>query len=161
MPVAELSPSAAPVKPPDYNRQGLDFRQPMPRPKVVRGVIDFHTHLLANRHARVWFETARHFGIDAFVSMTPLEEALAVQRDWPGQVQFIAIPKWQENSIDDWLRRLESFYNIGSRIIKFHMAPGTMHSRGWRLDSPDIRRIMKEAVDRGMILMSHVGDPQT
>jgi predicted TIM-barrel fold metal-dependent hydrolase len=93
--------------------------------------------------------------------MTPLEEALDVQRNWPGRVQFIAIPKWQENSTDDWLRRVESFYNIGSRIIKFHMAPGTMHARGWRLDSPEIRRIMKEAADRGMILMSHVGDPDT
>ena len=40
----------------------------------------------------------------------------------------------------DFLRRLESFYNLGSRIIKFHMAPQTMASRNWRLDSPQMRR---------------------
>ena len=161
MPVAEAQSAAIASKPPDYNRLGLDFHRPIPRPKVVGPVIDFHTHLLAHRHAKLWFETARHFGIDAFVTMTPLEEALLIQRDWLEKVQFIAVPKWGENSIEDWLRRVESFYNIGSRIIKFHMAPGTMQSRGWRLDSPGIRRIMKEAVDRGMILMSHVGDPET
>jgi len=76
-------------------------------------------------------------------------------------LHFIAIPKWQENSFDDWHRRLESFYNMGSRIIKFHMAPGTMASRGWRLDSPEIRKIIADAHSRGMILMSHIGDPDT
>jgi len=145
----------------EYNRIGLNFRQPMPRPKVRGIIIDAHTHLLANRHTPAWFESAAHYGIDAFVTMTPLEEALVIQRNWPGRVQFIAVPKWGENSIDEWLARVESFYNLGSRIIKFHMAPGTMHARGWRLDSPGIRRIIKEAVSRGMILMSHVGDPDT
>jgi hypothetical protein len=159
MTLAEQSAVSA-SKPPDFNRLGLDYRRPMPRPKVRGMVIDAHTHLLAARHAKVWFEAAGHFGIDAFVTMTPLEEALAVQRRWAGRVQFIAIPKWGENSIDDWLRRVEAFYNLGSRIIKFHMAPGTMHARGWRLDSPGIRRIVAEAAGRGMMLMSHVGDPQ-
>src|SRR5262245_36066032 len=162
MTVAHAAPAQpASPKPPDHNRLGLDFRRPMPRPKVKGIVIDAHTHLLANRHTDTWFEATRHYGIDAFVSMTPLEEALDIQRNWAGRVQFIAIPKWQENSIDDWLGRVESFYNIGSPIIKFHMAPGTMFARKWRLDSPDIQRIMREAAGRGMILMSHVGDPDT
>jgi len=31
----------------------------------VRGpVIDFHCHLLAARHGKVWFEAAAHHGID-------------------------------------------------------------------------------------------------
>ena len=154
------APSIAP-KPPDHNRLGLDFRKPIPRPKVNGIVIDAHTHLLANRHTKAWFEAARHYGIDAFVSMTPLEEAISIQRNWPGRVQFIAVPKWGENSIDEWLRRVESFYNIGSRIIKFHMAPGTMFSRKWNLRTPEIQKIISDAVARGMILMSHVGDPDT
>src|SRR5438309_8900220 len=96
--VQTAPPALAAAKPADYNRLGLDFRLPMPRPKVKGIVIDAHTHLLANRHTPAWFETAAHFGIDAFVSMTPLEEALAVARDWPGKVQFITVPKWGENS---------------------------------------------------------------
>src|SRR5436190_11835361 len=112
------SASTEPPKPPDYNRLGLDFRLPMPRPKVNGIVIDCHTHLIAARHGEDWFEAARHYGIDAFVTMTPLEEALVLQRNYPGQLQFIAIPKWAEINYDDWHRRLEAFHNLGSRVIK-------------------------------------------
>ncbi len=148
----------------DHNRLNLDFHRPMPRPKVRGEVIDFHTHLLAARHADDFFAAARHFGIDAFVTMAPLEEALVLQRMYPHRLHFIAIPKWQDPSpdfVDDWMRRLDAFYNLGSRIIKFHMAPGTMASRQWRLDSPRLRPLIRHAVDRGMMLMSHVGDPDT
>ena len=155
--------SAAP-KPPDHNRTGVDFRRPMPRPKVNGIVIDAHCHLLAARHARAWFEVADHYGIDAFVTMTPLEEAAGLLRDWPGRLQFIAVPRWQDTSpnwVDDWLRRIEAFYNLGSRIAKFHMAPQTMKSRGWRLDSEQLRPVLRECRDRGMAIMTHVGDPDT
>jgi hypothetical protein len=160
-PAQPVSPVLAPAVEADYNRLGTDFRKPLPRPKVYGIVIDFHTHLLAARHAPMWFETARHYGIDAFVTMAPLEEALGLQRDYPDRLHFIAIPQWGNASIDDWLRRLEAFYNLGSRIIKFHMAPGTMVMRDWRLDSPKLRPLLREAAARNMILMSHVGDPDT
>jgi len=158
---AAAAAALAPAKPLEYNRLHLDYRQPIPRPKVKGIVIDAHTHLVAGRHAKIWFEAAKHYGIDAFVTMAPLEEALVLQRDWPGRIQFIAVPSWQNPSIDDWLRRLEMFYNMGSRIIKFHMAPGTMAARNYRLDSPALRPLIREAAARGMILMSHVGDPDT
>jgi hypothetical protein len=151
----------APANRDEFNRTGLDFRRPMPRPKVRGRVIDIHTHLLAARHAKPWFEAADHYGIHTFVTMTPLEEALVVQREWLGRVHFIAVPRWGDVSIDDWLRRLDAFYNMGSRIIKFHMAPATMLRTNLRFDSEPIRRIIRHAVDRDMILMSHVGDPDT
>ena len=136
----------------------------MPRPPVRGAVIDWHTHLLAARHARDWFAAADHYGIDTFVTMTPLEEALALYRHHPRRLHFIAIPRWQESGpfwLDEWMRRIEAFHNLGSRVVKFHMAPGTMATRKWRLDSPQMRRLLDEAVARGMILMSHVGDPDT
>jgi hypothetical protein len=160
----DAMPAAAITTPPsltDFNRTGLDYRLPMPRPKVRGWVIDFHTHLLAARHAPAWFEAARHYGIDAFVTMAPLEEALVLQRHWMDRLHFIAIPKWGITDFDDWMRRIDAFYNLGSRIIKFHMAPATMESRKYRLDLPIIQRIISEAVARGMIIMTHVGDPQT
>jgi hypothetical protein len=160
-PPQPISAALAPAKEADFNRLGLDYHKPMPRPRVRGIVVDAHTHLLAARHAKVWFETAAHYGIDAFVTMTPLEEALGVARDYPGRVQFIVIPQWQQPSIDDWLRRLEAFYNLGSRIIKFHMAPATMNRSGLRLDSPALQPVIREAAARKMILMSHVGDPET
>jgi hypothetical protein len=57
--------------------------------------------------------------------------------------------------------RLEAFYNLGSRIVKFHAAPGTMFARGKRLDDPAFRPLFREAVARRMCIMTHIGDPQT
>jgi hypothetical protein len=145
----------------EYNRLGLDYRQFMPRPKVNGTVLDCHNHLMAARHAKDWIESATHYGFDAFVTMSPLEEATVIQREWPGKFHFITIPAWQNPTLDDWLRRLEMFYNMGSRIIKFHMAPGTMVMRNWNFQTPEIQRMLKEASSRGMLLMSHVGDPDT
>ena len=154
----------APAKEEEYNRTGLNYHAPMPRPKVRGLVIDAHNHLFALRHAKVWFETAAHYGIDVCVTMAPLEEAMGLQREFGHRLQFIAVPAWGDTSpqwVDNWLVRLENFYNLGSRIIKFHSAPGTMAIRGCALDDPQMFRIMDEAVSRGMILMSHVGDPDT
>ena len=130
----------------------------------MRGaVIDFHSHLHAARHARDWFEAADHYGIDQFVTMSPLEEALGLQRDWGHRLQFIAIPKWGEwdgNFADRWLNRIESFYNLGSRIAKFWFAPPAIGDRKWRLDSPMFRRLLGEVHARKMAVMTHIGDPE-
>jgi predicted TIM-barrel fold metal-dependent hydrolase len=156
--------ASAPSKPPDHNRTGVDFRKPIPRPKVNGIVIDAHTHLVAARHAKMWFATASHYGIDAFITMAPLEEALGLQRDWPGRLHFITIPRWQDpgaNWVDEWLRRIEAFYNLGSRIVKFHSAPGTMAARNLRFDDPKLRPLLREVAARKMVIMTHIGDPDT
>jgi hypothetical protein len=164
---SEKARPAAP-RPPDHNRTGLDLRRPMPRPKVKGPVIDFHCHLLANRHAKDWFEAAAHYGIDCFVSMTPLEEVVGLLRDWgqAGRLQFITVARWGDALgpsawVDDFRTRLDAFYNLGSRLIKFHAAPGTMVMRGVRLDSPLLRPIFREAAARKMGIMTHLGDPDT
>jgi len=154
----------SPPAPPDWNRTGVDYRAPMPRPKIRGKFIDFHCHLFAARHGPAWFEAADHFGIDMFFSMAPFEECLSIQRMYGNRVRFIAVPKWMEvgpNWVDEWLQRLEMFYNVGSRILKFHFAPGTLASRNWKIDDPRFHRIMDEATSRGMMIMSHVGDPDT
>jgi hypothetical protein len=166
MSVAE--PPVAAAKSPDHNRTGVDFRRPMPRPPVKGIVIDFHCHLLAARHAPAWFESARHYGIDVFLTMTPLEEAMKLQREWPGKLNFIVVPKWQDittttlaNWLDDWRRRLDMFCNLGSRMVKFHMAPGTIERRGLKLDSPLLEPFFEAIIHRRMAVMTHVGDPDT
>ena len=152
------------AKLPEHNRTRIDFRAPMPRPKVNGMVIDFHCHLLARRHAEDWLAAADHYGIDCFLSMTPLEEVVDLLRDYAGRVQFIAVPKFRDDSprwAEDWLMRIESFYNLGSRMAKFHAAPGTMQMRGHRLDEPIYRPLFQALVDRRMAIMTHIGDPDT
>jgi predicted TIM-barrel fold metal-dependent hydrolase len=148
--------------PTEFNRTGLDYRAPIPRPPVRGKVIDWHSHLLALRHAKTWFECADHYGIDCFVTMAPLEEAVGLLRHHGHRLHLIAVPQWGDSSPnwrDNWLRRIEAFHNLGSRICKFHMAPETMARRGWRLDDPVAEPLINEAVSRGMLLMSHIGDP--
>ncbi|HYO10003.1 MAG TPA: amidohydrolase family protein [Tepidisphaeraceae bacterium] len=165
--VAGAPPPAAP-KPPDHNRTGVDFRRPMPRPKASGIVIDFHCHLLAARHAPAWFEAAAHYGIDSFLTMTPLEEVVKLQREYPGRLQFIVVPKWQNIAaaelsqwLDDWRRRLDMFCNLGSRMVKFHMAPQTIQRLGLKLDAPELAPFFDAIVQRRMGVMTHVGDPET
>ena len=149
---------------PDYNCTQLDFHQPMPRPRVRGKIIDFHCHIVAARHARTWFETADHFGIDTFVNMMPLEEALTLQREWGHRMLLIAVPSWLQQVDDpmgDWLHRIDAFYNLGSRIVKFHFAPESMRRRGWRFDSPEVDAVIRAVVGRGMGIMTHMGDPDS
>ena len=82
------------------------------------------------------------------------------------RLHFIAVPHWGPSNVpadwfDDYRMRLESFHNLGSRMVKFHAAPGTMSMRGKRLDDPAFRPLFREAIARGMAIMTHVGDPQT
>ena len=165
-PAAYRPPALEPADPNHYNQTGFNFRAPMPRPKVRGTVVDFHCHLLANRHAPDWFEAADHYGIQKFVTMTPLEEVVGLQRDWGHRLHFIAVAHWGNVNVpadwfEDYRMRLEAFYNLGSRIVKFHAAPATMATRGKRLDDPAFRPLLREAVSRKMAIMTHVGDPQT
>lgn len=158
----DISPAAVAL--PAWNRTGIDYRAPMPRPKVNGLVIDAHIHLTAARHGDAFFECADHYGFDHFVSMTPLEEAIGLHRKWGRRLHFIAIPAWQDDSpwrIDNWRRRIEAFYNLGSRIAKFHAAPATMQRMGARLDDPVFAPLFRDVVGRGMIIMTHIGDPDT
>ncbi|HRK31529.1 MAG TPA: amidohydrolase family protein [Tepidisphaeraceae bacterium] len=149
---------------PEHNRTGQNLRAPMPRPKVRGKVIDFHCHLLSAAHASAWFAAADHYGIDTFFTMGPLEEAIRLKRVWGERIHFNAVPAWRDIGttgwVDDWLRRLDGFYNIGTRIAKFHMAPGTLARANMTFDSPIFHRVLKAVLDRRMIIMSHVGDPE-
>jgi Amidohydrolase len=150
---------------PEHNRTGIHYRRPMPRPAVRGRVVDAHCHLLAQRHADLWFEAADHFGIDTFFTMSPLEEVLTLQRRYGHRLHFIAVPNWyalaEADIFERWHRALESFHNLGSRIAKLHMAPGTMKRASYSFDDDRIRGILSSIRDRGMAIMTHVGDPET
>ncbi len=158
-------PSMAPAVESDFNRLGLDYAAAWPRPPVEGAVVDFHCHLLNARHADAWFAAADHYGIDFFCTMSPLDEAVRLVRRWGDRLHLIAVPNWWEDR-PDWLdryrRHLDGFHHLGSRVFKFHLAPGSIRKRGGTdLDSPEMRRVVREATDRGMIVMTHVGDPET
>ena len=147
-----------------FDRLGLDYRRPaIPPPPTRPPTIDCHTHLLAARHAATWFETADVYGVDHTITMTPLEEAIKLVRGPFGQrVTLIAVPDWAPGAYDEepFWRRVDAYHNLGCRVVKFHLAPGTMAKSGLYLGSEQLRRYVHRAIDRGMVVMTHIGDPQ-
>ena len=132
-------------------------------PPPVRGpVIDCHSHLLAARHAPTWFQAADQFGIDHTITMTPLEEVIKLQAGpFASRLTFIAVPAWEEGGYDEhnFWPRVDGYRNLGVRVVKFHLAPQTMAKTDLWLGSDRLRKYLDLTVDRGMIIMSHIGDP--
>lgn len=157
--------AAEPAPLPEHNRTGVSYRRPMPRPAIRGRVVDAHCHLLATRHAELWFEVADHYGIDAFFTMSPLDESLSLQRRYGDRLHFIAVPNWYQladpDAFEKWRRALDGFANLGSRVAKLHMAPGTLKRTGYSFDDPRIRGILDHIRASGMAIMTHVGDPET
>ena len=153
-----------PPKREDFDRLGLDYRRPgLPPPPVGRPVIDCHTHLVNAAHADAWFAAADVYGVDHTVTMTPLEEAVRLVRGPHGdRVTLIAVPEWAPHGYDEepFWRRVAAYRNLGCRVVKFHLAPGTMAKSGLKLGSERLRRYVHRAIDLGLIVMSHIGDPR-
>jgi hypothetical protein len=61
--------------------------------------------------------------------------------------------------VDQWLRRIEAFHNIGSRVAKFWFAPPAVGDRHWRLDSEMFRPLLREVAGRGMAINRLCHDP--
>ena len=149
---------------PAYNLTGVDYTN-IPRRKIDGPIIDVHTHTRDVGLTREYLRVADEYGISKIWTMAPLEDVEALQQAFPGRFEFIAIPKWQNlgpgaDFIAEWISRLDGFYQRGSRLIKFHVAPGTQKRTGMDLDSPAIQQVIRHAYDLGYHFMSHVGDPR-
>lgn len=150
-------------KPEHYNRTGLDYAARFPPPPIAGPTIDCHTHLLAERHAIDWFNAADGFGVDHTITMTPLEEAIKLQRSpWADRITLIAVPAWEPGGYDadTFWPRVDGYRNLGCRVVKFHLAPGTMQKSSLFLGSDKLRRYADLTIERSMIIMTHIGDPQ-
>jgi hypothetical protein len=157
------SPKFDPPRLEEFNRLGLDYDAGLPDAACGRPVIDCHSHLLAARHADDWFAAADRFGIDHTITMTPLEEVIGLLRSrFADRLTFIATPAWQPGAYDasTFWPRVEGYRNLGSRVVKFHLAPGTMQKSGLFLGSDRLRDYVDRTAERGMIVMTHIGDPQ-
>jgi hypothetical protein len=155
-----------PVAP--HNRLGLDYRQaPARRAVVPGGIIDAHNHMRDVEHTRIMLDAGAAYGVTEFWTMAPLEYAGGLKEAFPGKLKFIAVPGWKREMpapgpefFADWKRRLEAFAKLGSKLIKFHAAPGTCRRWGITLDDPRILDVARYAYDLGYHFMTHVGDPK-
>ena len=156
------------------NRLGLNYQNeavslgPAPSP-----IIDAHLHLRGTESVQLFAQAASWFGINQFWSMTPWDHVENVHAVLGERVQFIAVPDWgSEDPVhamgDGFLQRIESFRNIGADLVKFWTAPRA-RDIGMEAGVPDLMHFdgphrqaqMTLAVELGMGIMTHVGDPDT
>lgn len=160
----------------DANRMGLDFATESRAFAYDQPIIDIHTHIDSPRSAEVFLDVADAYGIERCWTMTglcnvePIRESLPHHRK--GRIQFICVPDFTKRDQPEafttrWLKDIESFYALGSRIIKFWAAPrGRDFAPGpdspLLLDSPIRLEGFKLAYDLGYrCFMTHVADPDT
>ncbi len=150
--------------PPAYNQTGVNYHD-VPKRPVSGAIIDAHTHTQKPKLTAEFLRAADAYGITRIFTMAPLEDVDALRAAFPGRFEFIAIPRWQDvGSREDffriWHQRIDAFYEKGSRLIKFHMAPGSQKRFGATLDSPEVQDVIRHAYQLGYHFMSHVGDPK-
>ncbi len=160
---AESGGGTAPAPLP-HNRLGINYRA-VPARRIEVPIIDVHTHTYNVEHTRGFLEAADAYGIREIWTMAPLEDVDAFQQHFPGRFHFIAVPKWQdagptEAFVTDWMKRLDGFYEKGSRLAKFHLSPGTRKRSGLDLNHPLLQRVVRHAYTLGFHFMTHVGDPK-
>ena len=156
------------------NRLCLDYRAeadrlgPPPAP-----IIDVHTHINGKRAAAIYADARARFGMDRTISMTQLSQVEKVRSVLGDSIDFIAVPSYQKPTAheifgDGFLKIIEEFHALGSRIVKFWVAPRSkdfareLGATGQNnLDSESRIRAMELAESLGMMFMAHVADPNT
>jgi hypothetical protein len=157
------------------NRLGLDYAAEASRmPAPPAPIIDVHTHVNGLEAVQVYREAASAYGIGLTYSMSRLEDVEALREAMDGKIRFIAVPNyWDQddrryNLGEGFIRRIEQYHALGSRIAKFWAAPRSIdygvemgEPEFMRLDAPHRIDAMAAARDLGMIYMVHVADPDT
>ncbi|KAA0216502.1 MAG: hypothetical protein DYG94_04965 [Leptolyngbya sp. PLA3] len=159
------------------NRLGLCYQAEagrLGRPPVP--IIDAHVHVNGPESAKIFLRVMDIFGVERVYSQTPLANAEAVRAVMGDRIRFIAVPayghkdmKWAMTegfleALPQWAER------FGARCVKMWAAPrmrdyadkaGIDPADIVPLDGPWRRRVAERAIELGMMLMVHVGDPDT
>ncbi len=156
------------------NRLGLDYAAEATQlPQHDFPIIDVHTHISGDKAAVIYKRTAELYGVGLTYSMTPEEDMDDVRAVLGDAVRFIAIPNYRQlTSLDQlgaqYARRIESLHSQGVRIAKFWSAPRARDLEAkaglpgaLRIDAPHILESMGAAAGLGMVIMVHIGDPDT
>jgi hypothetical protein len=135
-----------------------------PSRKVSGPVIDVHTH--ANEPARnhELIDAARTYGVSKVVVIAPLEEGLALQRQFPRQVILAARPilyepKRQIALLDRAVEMVHGAAAAGAPLIKLWFAPRIRDRLDFLLDAPRLDPVFQAIAEEGLGVLVHVSDP--
>jgi hypothetical protein len=161
------------LKPWQANRLGLDYRHEAARlgpPPVT--IIDVHAHINGTRAAAIYAEAASIFGVGRVYTQTVAESADDVRRALGDSARFLAIPDYMADDkrhamTIGFIDRIRWWHeHHGARMLKLWAAPRLRDFAGEAypdvaLDGPWKRRAAEMACDMGMMIMTHVADPDT
>ena len=162
--------------PTQNNLHGLDYRAEAARlgaPPVP--IIDSHSHINGARASRVYLEARRLYGVTVTYTQTRIDQADIVRDALGDSVRFVAVPRWQDKDLgrahtEGYLEDLAIWRETyGARMAKFWTAPRIREIardhlgdiNALNLDSPWRQRQMQRATDLGMMIMTHIADPDT
>ena len=158
------------------NRHGLDYREeartlgPPPCP-----IIDVHAHLSGEKASELYAETADLLGVQEVWTMTQLENAPRV-RGCSGRSSSLysrsqlarSRPPLQPMGLISSTGFSVFMTKLGARMIKLFAAPklrdvelDIKHPDLFQLDSPLRRKNVALAERLGMMVMTHIADPDT
>lgn len=146
------------------NRLGLDYRRVPPRKLPGLPIIDAHTHIRRTATIAEFFAAAELYGVQRFVTMSPLEDVDALREAYPDRLAFIAVPRWREFRKTEefrarWLADLQAFRALGARLMKFWMAPPMRGDHQLTLADPFLEPVIETALGLGFDFMVHIADP--
>jgi hypothetical protein len=157
----------------EANRLGLDYRAeaerlgPPPAP-----ILDVHVHLNGGGAAGIFAEVAGLFGVRRVYTQSMRSTAAEVRAAMGDRARFIAIPDYgaadKRHALGEgFLEDIRWWHGeFGARMLKLWAAPRLRDFAGdvyeeLRLDGPWKRRAADLARELGMMIMTHIADPDT
>ena len=153
----------------------LDYRAEADRlgPPPVP-IIDVHTHINGRRAAEIYLEACDAYGIDRTYTQTQLSEAEAIREVLGDRASFIAVPEYMSPDRghafrEGFLENMRIWHGeFGARMVKFWHAPricdfaaGDENADIRAYDGPWRMKQFELARELGMMIMTHVADPDT
>lgn len=142
------------------------------------GIVDVHVHVNGRRAAEIYGEVASLYGVRRSYTQSFRGSAHDVRDVLGDRVRFIAIPEYQAQDrrhalTDGFLEAMRWWHGeFGARMVKFWVAPRLRDLAGAgdgadgffdeiKLDGPWKRKAADLARELGMMIMTHVADPDT
>lgn len=155
------------------NRLGLDYRaEAVALGDPAVSIVDVHVHVNGRRAAEIFDEVASLYGVRRSYTQSMKASAHDVRDVLGDRVRFIAIPDYTAEDkahafTDGFLDDMRWWHGeFGARMVKFWVAPRLRDYAGEMfeqisLDGPWKRRAADLARELGMMIMTHVADPDT
>ncbi|MEL6498802.1 MAG: hypothetical protein AAFZ67_13860 [Planctomycetota bacterium] len=155
------------------NRLGLDYRaEAAAMGEPVVPIVDVHVHVNGRRAAAIFDEVATLYGVRRSYTQSFRGTAHDVRDVLGDRVRFIAIPEYMAEDkrhafTDGFLEAMRWWHGeFGARMVKFWVAPRLRDLAGdvfdeIKLDGVWKRKAAELARELGMMIMTHVADPDT